>query len=186
MNMRSFYAWLVFLACLSFALYGCLNSNGASFFFDLDTGTGEIRYLDIVSNAKTEDGITGDFRDLIHSYLLGDQLEKGYESIDIHAKELYTANGNLNGIIRFSFSDPEQALSEFDIMIEPDGTYVFELSSDMAYTDGNGILIENDAARQIRWDNDVKKIKMSFLFNGSDGNTGVSLNPHWLEWKKNN
>ena len=175
---------LIVILCISLLLTSCLSVEKLYLSIDLNKKIGEIKYFNIVSDSEDKEEIEADFKELIENNYLGDGIQGGLPSIKITSKKLYGEKGHLNGKVRFTFVHLKDALNDFDIEIDANGNYFYELDNGLEYT--NGTYYEQDLKKQVKWDKNTETIELYFRIMDSDDTEVVSLLPYWLEWKKNN
>jgi hypothetical protein len=171
--------------CLALILTGCLGYEEEYIFIDISSKEGEVRYSNIVSDAAFEDKTEQDFQDLI-DMVYNDKYAEANEQkpIQIIARALYGIGTRLDGIMKFSFKDLAGGLSEFDIMIDDNGNYIYELSADEVYKGGNGTYSEHNSTKAVTWDEQSKTIELEIRSTAFHKTKTTSLLSYWLEWKK--
>ncbi len=180
--MKTRFSFIAFGICLIFAA-GCLNSGGASIVVDLNSKTGEMKYFNIVSDSKDEKEIKSDFQTLLD--MVFKEEDPKPEEIKMTSKKLYRNNDQLDGIIIFSFNDPEKALKELNFGTDENGNYILKLGNDI-YVRSNGTYIEKDSEKFVKWNKDITKIELETKTDMTGWQNSVSLLSYWLEWEKNN
>lgn len=179
---------ILFLAvCLSLFLTGCLSYEGEYLFIDISNNLGEVRYSNIVSDSKDEAAIQGDFQDLI-DIVYNDKYsnsKKGAEqkTIQIISRDLYGIGSRLDGIVNFSFKDLKEALNEFNIKIDKNGDYIYEMGADEVYLSGNGTYSEHNSIKAVIWNKQSKTIKLEKRTASFAETKTTSLLSYWLDWK---
>jgi hypothetical protein len=180
------YNKLFFVSVCLLLLTSCLNTGTEYLFIDLKDKVGEMRYSNIVTDAKDEKHIEEDFKVLINEIYQDNSLEKETESepFEIISKELYQNGEQLDGRIKFLLRDVRAALKGFKIKTDENGNYIYELGED-TYVRGNGNCIERSEGRVVKWDKNTKAIEIEIKSSEFDKTKNLSLLSHWLDWKKN-
>lgn len=165
---------------------GCLGYEKEYLLIDISKQWGEVRYSNIVSDSKGEENIKGDFQDLI-DMVYNDQYANSKEgaeqkTIQIISRELYGIGPQLNGTVNFSFKDLEAALNEFNIKIDKNEDYRYEMGDDEVYRGGNGTYSEHNSTKEVRWDKQSKTIELEIRHASYDRTETTSLLSYWLDW----
>jgi hypothetical protein len=175
-------------ACLSFFLTGCLSYEEEYIFIDISNNVGKVRYSNIVSDSKDEEAIKGDFQDLI-DMVYNDKYANSKEgdeqkTIQIISRELYGIGTRLDGTVNFSFKDLKAALNEFNIKIDKNKDYIYEMGADEVYRGGNGMYREHNSTKAVRWDKQSKTIELEKRTASFAKTKNTGLLSYWLDWKK--
>jgi pSer/pThr/pTyr-binding forkhead associated (FHA) protein len=173
---------------MSLSLAGCLEYEEEYLFIDIPKKVGEVRYSNIVSDSKDEKTIKGDFQDLIDMVYI-DKYENSKEgaeqkTIQIISRELYGIGPRLDGTVNFSFKDLKAALNEFNIRIDKNEDYIYEMGDDEVYRGGNGTYSEHDSIKAVKWKKQSKTIELEKRTASFAKTKTTSLLSYWLDWKK--
>ena len=166
---------------------GCLGYEKEYLLIDISKQWGEVRYSNIVSDSKGEEDIKGDFQDLIdmvYNDKYADSEEAGQKTIQIISRELYGIGSRLDGTVKFSFKELKAALNEFNIKIDTNKNYIYELGADEVYRGGNGTYSEHNSTKEVRWDKQSTTIELEIRHAFFDQTKATSLLSYWLDWKK--
>jgi hypothetical protein len=173
--------------CLSFFLTGCLSYEEEYLFIDISKNIGEVRYSNIVSDSKDEEAIKGDFKDLIdmvyNDKYANSKEGAGQKTIQVVSRELYGIGSRLDGTVNFSFSDLKAALNEFNIKIDRNDDYIYEMGTDEVYRGGNGTYSEHNSIKAVIWDKQSKTIELEKRTASFAQTKTTSLLSYWLDWK---
>ena len=180
---------ILFLAvCLSLFLTGCLSYEEEYLLIDISNNVGEVRYSNIVSDSKDEEAIKGDFQDLIdmvYNYKYADSKEGAEQkTIQIISGELYGIGTRLDGTVNFSFKDLKAALNEFNIKIDKNEDYIYDMGADEVYRGGNGTYSEQNSIKAVIWDKQSKTIELEKRTASFAQTKITSRLSYWLDWKK--
>ena len=177
-----------FAVCLSLFLTGCLSYEEEYLFIDISNNVGEVRYSNIVSDSKNEEAIKEDFQDLVdmvYNDRCANSKDGGeQETIQIISRELYGIGPQLEGIVNFSFKDLKAVLNEFNIKIDKNGNYIYEMGAYEVYSGGNGTYCDHDSAKAVIWDRQIKTIELEKRTASFAQTKTTSLLSFWLDWKK--
>ena len=178
---------IIFLAvCLPLFLIGCLGYEKEYLFIDISKKVGEVSYFNIVSDSAGEQDIREDFQDLMNMVYSDEHLkeESGQETVQIISRELYGIGTRLDGTVQFSFKDLKAALNAFNIKIDNNENYIYELEADETYMRGNGTYSEHNSTKVVRWDKQSKTIELEIRSASFEQIKTTSLLSDWLDWKK--
>ena len=107
--MTKFVKRLFFLVLLGITICGCLTPEYKEYRFTVNedgSGKGSITYYNFVSEQEEgEDVSNGDFVMLINDYLYGTNFETENPTFSVIRKDVYERNGELCGIVEFTFED---------------------------------------------------------------------------------
>ncbi|MBT3222821.1 MAG: hypothetical protein HN348_27405 [Proteobacteria bacterium] len=92
---------LLLVAALLIASTACLEYEKKVYIFDLKNKTAELRFENIVSDSAEK--ADSDFMELVNDYVKGTKLETNNPQWRVSSKELLENDGQLNGIVKFSF-----------------------------------------------------------------------------------
>ena len=95
------YARLFAVAALLATTTGCLTFERTRFSFDFRAGTGEVRFIHILSDNEMAPG--ADWAELVNEYIHGTKLETEHPTWQIVSKRLEARDGALDGVIALSF-----------------------------------------------------------------------------------
>ena len=173
-------------ACLAVILTGCLYYEEHYLFIDISNKFGEVRCSNIVSDEEQEDRIEQDFQDLIEMVYSDEYVEDVTEQnkIQIISRALYGIGPRLVGTMQFSFKDLSSGLSEFNITMDDNKNYIYELGADEIYIGGNGTYSEHNSKTAVRWDKQSKTIELEIRSAAFHKTQTTSLLSYWLDWKK--
>ena len=161
---------------LTFLIQGCLLMHSVSYEIKTDgngNGTAVLTIEDIRSDALNADELKEDKKNLFEFMYKSDDfiVQMKDEGKTITSRELFIENGNLNGIIKFSFDDIE--IVEGIIYEEP--FYFLTLSPEDSIISTNGEVIVSDEHKRIMWDNTVKVLKFKMFSDEVDNGKLVSM-----------
>jgi len=147
---------------------GCLEVETISFSFDLSSMTGELRYIDIRSDS--ESNADEDYAKLVTDYVEGGALEKDHPGWTITSKELYEADGVLNGRVRFAF----RTLDSVHIYKhDKKSPYIFCADETVVSTNGTDISDVLDDC--VVWERKQKELEVSMAGGTGKADGSVSL-----------
>ncbi len=161
---------------LIFLTQGCLLMHSVSYEIKTDGkggGTVVLTIENIRSDALNADELKEDKKNLFEfMYKSNDFIEQmKEEGKKINSRDLFVENGNLNGIIKFSFDDIE--IVEGIIYEEP--FYFLTLSPEDSIISTNGEVIVSDEYKRIMWDNTVKVLMFKMFSDDVDNGKLVGL-----------
>jgi hypothetical protein len=137
--MRRSISSFILIFCLPVLLGGCLDTEAIRLTVDLEKNEGEIVYLNIISSAKTEEGLKSDFKGLME--MVYGEDEEYPEAAETVSRELYADDGRLSGRTKFFIKDTEKFLKEFGITRDSNGTYSMQVrDGDVTYSEVTGLL----------------------------------------------
>jgi hypothetical protein len=104
---------LLAVAALLATTTGCLTFERTRFSFDFRQGTGEVRFINVMSDNEMAPG--ADWAELVNDYIHGTKLEIDNPTWQIASKRLEANNGALDGVISLSFRAlPDVGIFQFD------------------------------------------------------------------------
>lgn len=177
---------LFFSFSLGLFFSGCLDCERVSLSIDLMNKVTEIKYVNIVSDAKDEATIKKDFRGLLKMVYLDDDSK--VEPDRITSKRLYKNNEQLDGVTRFSFKDLQTVLKEFNIEKDRDGPYLMDVTKEIGnyHVSSNGQYVERETKKWFKWDSHAKEIKVEMKSKTFVEAQNTRLLQYWLDWVEKN
>ena len=176
--------FLYLVCCLStlFFISGCLDCEKASISIDMVHQIAEVRYINIVSNSKDEETVKTDFRELIQKVYFEDDPTSDPDRIT--SRRLLKNNGQLDGIVRFSFKSSKKALKEYGIETDSRGDFILDLTKESKnyQASSNGRWIESGSKKVLKWPKTARKIEFEQKSKVFDEATKTSLLKHWQAW----
>ena len=149
---------------LAILLQGCLVFNLVSYEVNLEdtkSGTVTIEISDIRSDAMNTTELEQDKNQLFQELWKDEEFvsQMKDEGKNILERDLYIANGKLNGKVRYAFDDVSKV--EGIIYQEPFYFITIQLQDSIISTNGEIILSEDH--KRIMWDNSMKTLKFKMF-----------------------
>lgn len=171
------------LCCFAlFLLAGCLTYEGKIFNYQLNKdGTVDLTVTYVGIRSPDPDSLESAYKELVDSYLNGDELAAKFPYGKIESKRLFEKEGKLYGEVKVKFQTYADAGIYYNKSkkIVVMGTEPFQLTMDETIEKSNGIK-PGTVTGLLVWEEDQRNLIIELTSTG--GNSGESL----LEtWKKN-
>ena len=172
-----------FLFCLAICmLTGCLTYEGKIFSYTLNKdGSVDLTVTYIGIRSADADSVESTYKELVDSYLNGDELLAKFPYGTIQSKRLYEKDGKLNGEVKVRFQTYADAGIYYNKSkkIVVMGTEPFQLTVDETVAKTNGTK-PGTVTGLLIWEEDQRNLVIELSSTGAE--SGVSL----LDtWKKN-
>lgn len=165
---------LLFSSLLLLLAAACPKVERKVYTFDIKAGTGEVRYLNIVTDSPEKSN--DDFLEVLNKMILGTQIETENPGWRVTSKELYVENGQLNGLVKFEFASPERA-----------GIYKHDKKAPYFWCTGDTIVTTNGdrvptTEKCVVWGSKMKKLEVT-VTEGEISAGDATLLPVYERWK---
>lgn len=153
---------------------GCLKFERTRFSFDFKGRTGEVRFVNIMTDEETN--AASDWAELVNEYILGTKIDKEHPTWQVTSKKLVPGEDTLDGVISLAFNAPADV-----------GIFQYDKKSPYFWCAQNGeTLLGTDARRAtpietcVAWD---RKSKTGWVeVQSGDTASGRSLLPEFQSW----
>ncbi len=152
---------------------GCLEVEKVTYSFDLAEMTGEIVYTGIRSDSA--DNVEEDYAQLMNEFVNGTKLEAENPGWNVQSKELYEADGKLNGKVSIKFREP----SNLGIYKHDKKAPYIYCNKDQTVMSTNGTNIQDVLAGCVAWDRKATKLEVTLANTGGFQQSPVSLLETW-------
>ena len=171
------------LALVALGLTSCLQVEHWILRIDLEAKRGELHYRNITSDGNDKNGQKNqnqveaeDFDNLVRKYLQGEALGEDFPRWRIEARDLYEEDGELHGVVKFTFETPaDVGLDSYDAarpyrFCPRPGQWI--TAANARWRDNNGCVI---------WPKGATKLELEET--AMPRPTGASLLPRHRDWK---
>jgi len=155
---------LLALIPLLILMQGCLVFHSVSYeiiMADAKSGTVTIQVTDIRSDAMNTSELEEDKKQLFQDLLKGDDFvnQMRDEGKNISNRQLYIANGKLNGTVKYSFED----VAKVEGIVYQEPFYFITIPLEDSIISTNGEVIISEGHKRIMWDNSIKTMKFEMF-----------------------
>ena len=172
---------VVFLAGgLWLGLAGCLEIERKAYSFDMANKTGEVRFINIVSDSADNAG--GDFTELMTKFIQGTQIDEDNPGWNITSKEVFEENGQLHGLVKFSFNSPKD-VGVYKHDKKSPYFYCADHDASESMLSTNGQRIEESIKGCAVWDRKATALDVTVKASDIDGSE-VSLLAEYKKYKE--
>lgn len=173
---------LLILLPLIFTLHGCLVFNTVSYEVNLVDGMAGnvvVNVSDIRSDAMNAGELEEDKKQLFQELLKSDEFVKQMsdEGKFILDRKLFISEGELHGMIKYSFDD----VSKVEGIIYQEPFYFITVPLEDSIVSTNGEVIISEGHKRIMWDNSIKTLKFEMFSANVENGSLVELTKYLEE-----
>jgi hypothetical protein len=173
---------ILFLSGLTLLLGGCLTFNTISYEVHLNPdGDGNVHVFinDIRSDAFNQKELDEDKKNLFDFLLSSDDFirQMKEEGKFITKRELKVEDGNLNGIVEYSFDE----INSVEGIVYESPYYFLTVAPTDSILSTNGQVMISEDYKRILWDNSIKVLKFKMFVSQTEGSSLMPMAKFYKE-----